>query len=149
MSKSFRLTVWGQPVPWTRAGEGHDPRSGRRWRRTPEKMRAYQNEIKMTWVGVGRPKLEGPIALEVSAYVARPQGHYGTGRNAGKLKPSAPQHVLTTPDSDNYLKQVCDALNLLAWQDDKLITRLAASKKYADRTPPQLVIQARELEDDE
>ena len=33
-----------------------------------------------------RPLLTGPLQLEIEFRFLRPQGHYGTGRNAGVLK---------------------------------------------------------------
>ena len=38
-----------------------------------------------------------PIALTMTFHMARAKGHYGTGRNAGKLKDSAPQYVTKKP----------------------------------------------------
>ena len=39
--------------------------------------------------------LDGPVSVTVDFYLPRPKSHYGTGRNAGALKPSAPaEHLI-------------------------------------------------------
>src|SRR5713226_4632244 len=37
-----------------------------------------------------RPCLDGPLRVSMVFTFGRPASHYGTGRNAGRLKPSAP-----------------------------------------------------------
>ena len=51
-----------------------------------------------------------PVVLELAFYFARPKAHFGTGRNAGTLKPSAPHHMSRTPDLDKLVRAVGDAL---------------------------------------
>lgn len=53
-----------------------------------------------------------PIEVDVSYFLERPKGHYGTGRNAGKLKLSAPVWPATkgTGDEDKLRRLVLDAL---------------------------------------
>ena len=36
------------------------------------------------------------------------------------------------PDIDNLCKFIMDALNGIAWKDDKLVTRLSLQKRYSD-----------------
>jgi Holliday junction resolvase RusA-like endonuclease len=75
-----------------------------------------------------------PLDCELSAtllfVVPRPRSHYGTGRNAGKPKPSAPRYP--HPDIDNYIKAALDAMNGTVYRDDKLIIDLSARKVYGD-----------------
>lgn len=40
------------------------------------------------------------VAAEVTFTIGRPPSHYGTGRNVGKLKPSAPAHPVTRASYD-------------------------------------------------
>ena len=60
--------------------------------------------------------LDGPVIVTVDFYLPRPKSHYGTGRNAGALKPSAPAEHLTMPDLDKLTRAVGDALTRLAWR---------------------------------
>ena len=47
---------------------------------------------------VHRP-MPGPLLVKVTFYMKRPRGHYGTGRNAGILNPSAPAYCTKRPDT--------------------------------------------------
>lgn len=79
--------------------------------------------------------LEGPLMLKVWFYFARPASHFGSGKNAGKLKNSAPKHHAKKPDCDNCVKLVKDAMNGVFYRDDSQIVQLFAFKSYADGTP--------------
>jgi len=79
-----------------------------------------------------------PIALHVEFFFQRPKSHYGTGRNADKLKPSAPDYHTSTPDTDNLIKFVCDSLNGVFYKDDSYICSVKAVKYY-DCTPRTVI----------
>ena len=88
--------------------------------------------------------LIGPVTLTVDFYLPRPKAHYGTGRNAGILKDSAPVEHLTMPDTDKLQRAVGDALTRLAWRDDSQIVAWHAYKHYATTMTPvgaQITIQ--------
>ena len=80
-----------------------------------------------------------PLYLKLGFYFSRPKGHYGTGKNAGKLKASAPEYHTKVPDSDNLTKFVCDSLNKVFWRDDSIIAALNVTKKYTDR--PRITVK--------
>jgi Holliday junction resolvase RusA-like endonuclease len=82
---------------------------------------------------------EGPLHVICRFYMPRPKGHYGTGKNAGKLKSTAPLSHIKKPDVDNCLKFVLDCLNGIAWEDDCQIISLFGSKYYSDN-PRTLII---------
>lgn len=63
----------------------------------------------------------GPIVLHVDFVFTRPKGHFGTGKNAAVVKPSAPKHVTVKPDLTNLIKTTEDALTGIAWRDDSQI----------------------------
>nr|WP_272925049.1 RusA family crossover junction endodeoxyribonuclease [Streptomyces sp. SID8377] len=56
-----------------------------------------------------RPLL-GPVALSVVFTFDRPKSHYGKGRNASRLLPSAPVRPDVKPDLDKILRATLDAL---------------------------------------
>ena len=88
--------------------------------------------------------LDGPVSIIVDFYLPRPKAHYGTGRNAGTLKGSAPVEHLTMPDLDKLVRAVGDALTRLAWRDDSQIVAWHAYKHYATSEHPvgaQITIQ--------
>lgn len=74
--------------------------------------------------------LRGPLKLEVCFYLARPKGHYGSGRNAGVLKASAPEYPAVKPDTTKLLRAVEDALTGVVWADDAQVVDQAAYKRY-------------------
>ena len=67
--------------------------------------------------------MKGPIQLSVMFFFARPQSHYGSGKNEGKLKQSAPVFHSQSPDLAKLLRSLEDALSGVAWRDDKQVFR--------------------------
>ena len=80
----------------------------------------------------GRPVLDQALALDVRFYMPRPKGHYGSGRNAHRLKDSAPIVPRTMPDLDKLVRAVCDAMTGVVWRSDADVVTIRAWKRYAD-----------------
>jgi Holliday junction resolvase RusA-like endonuclease len=78
------------------------------------------------------PPVEG-AALNVGCtfFVARPGGHYGTGRNARMVKDSAPARPSVRPDIDKLARGTLDALTGIVWKDDGQIVSLSLDERYA------------------
>ena len=76
---------------------------------------------------------DGAVGVSIVFTLPRPKSHYGTGRNAGKLKSSAPEHH-TGPraDIDNLVKAVLDALTGIIYHDDGQVVRVFAAKHYEE-----------------
>jgi Holliday junction resolvase RusA-like endonuclease len=78
-----------------------------------------------------------PLAVEMVFFLARPASHYGTGRNAGVVKASAPRFPGRTPDLSKLVRATEDALtDCGAWADDAQVVTLEAAKRWADGRPP-------------
>jgi len=77
------------------------------------------------------PLLEGPLVLTITFYMPRPKGHYGTGKNAGRLKDSAPIAPITRPDASKLTRSTEDSLTFVLWKDDAQIVDQHVSKRYA------------------
>lgn len=60
----------------------------------------------------------------------RPKSHR---TSKGMLKPTAPEHFLQVPDLDNIEKAILDALNKVAYTDDKQIIGKATMKVWGAR----------------
>jgi crossover junction endodeoxyribonuclease RusA len=74
----------------------------------------------------------GPLMVRVTFYLPRPQGHYGTGRNTGMVRASAPAYPDGKPDLDKLLRSTLDGLTEGgAWKDDAQVVTVRASKRYA------------------
>ena len=127
------FSVLGLPAPQgskTHVGDGRMVESSKRvkpWRRQVAAAYADRNFGDM---------LDGPVSIIVDFYLPRPKAHYGTGRNAGTLKGSAPVEHLTMPDLDKLVRAVGDALTRLAWRDDSQIVAWHAYKHYATTMAP-------------
>ncbi len=74
--------------------------------------------------------LDGPISLTVCIVRPRPKGHFGSGRNAGKLKESAPHFPTTRPDSLKLVRAVEDAITGVLYLDDAQIVRHTINKEF-------------------
>jgi Holliday junction resolvase RusA-like endonuclease len=85
---------------------------------------------------------EGPLSLRLAFYFPRPTSHFGTGKNADRLKASAPKHHTKRPDADNLAKLVKDAMNGVFYLDDAQVVRLRVKKEYS-RTPRTFVMLRR------
>lgn len=89
----------------------------------------------------------GPVIVTVTFWLPRPRGHYGTGRNAGSLRPSAPARPHRKPDLDKLARAVLDAVVMGgAVGDDSQVVTIAASKWYADHMPPGCAVTIESLE---
>jgi crossover junction endodeoxyribonuclease RusA len=81
--------------------------------------------------------LDGPLTVTICFYLTRPRSHYGTGRNAQLLKPSAPTFPATKPDLDKLIRATLDAIGEAAvWVDDSRVVALEVTKVYADANSP-------------
>jgi len=122
-----RLVIPGPPVAWARARR----RGGRYF--TGPAQAEYAERVRQGWLVAGRPRLPGGCVLAVRAdfYLERPAGHWGAGRNAGQLRPSAPRWPLGKPDVDNLLKGPLDALNGLLFVDDGQVGHAQVFRRYA------------------
>ena len=84
------------------------------------------------------------VRVDIHFYFPRPKSHFGTGRNAGILKPSSPLFHTSKPDRDNLDKLVLDALTGVFWVDDKVVCQGWLQKEYSDK--PRIEIFIRILE---
>ncbi|RII41901.1 RusA family crossover junction endodeoxyribonuclease [Galactobacter valiniphilus] len=87
-------------------------------------------EARRAW-GRAAP-LDGPVAVTLTFRLARPKSHYGTGRNAQRLKPSAPALPHTGLDLDKLARAINDALTQArVWADDSRVCSMTTHKVYA------------------
>jgi Holliday junction resolvase RusA-like endonuclease len=83
---------------------------------------------------VGHEPYSGPVCVSVDFYFTRPKAHFGTGRNADRLKDTAPEWVVRNPDVDKLLRSTFDALTVAGiWRDDNLAAQVFAGKRYGDQ----------------
>jgi crossover junction endodeoxyribonuclease RusA len=114
-------------------------KKGKNWRLAVQE--AFKNNRDATGFGM----LQGPVHLEVTCYFSRPKSHYGTGKNADRMKPSAPVYHTKKPDLTKLVRAIEDALTGLAWKDDSQVQTQATGKGYCSKhTPSHAVITVRD-----
>lgn len=91
------------------------------------------------------PPMTVPIRLSLTFFVLRPQNHFGTGRNSGKLKESAPKWPCVKPDVTKLIRAVEDACTGIIWRDDNQVVEQHAFKKFGDKPGVMVTVQALDL----
>ena len=72
------------------------------------------------------PLVEVPLVAYVEFYFRRPNYHF----KKGELRKDAPKFVTKTPDVDNCVKFVLDALQPRVVANDKTVTKIVAEKLW-------------------
>lgn len=108
---------------------------------TPKNTMKYETQIKNEYyLQDGRYYNEEPLCIIIVAYYEIPKSWSKKKRDlafCNQLKP------MVKPDLDNVIKVVLDALNKVAYADDKQICRIVAEKKYS--IMPRLEIELKEM----
>ncbi len=114
MTGRVQLVIPGRPVPLQRSRT----RSGKHY--LPKRSRAYRELIEAEWLAAGRPSLgDAPFTLSARFYGAR-----------------------ANADLDDLCKAICDALNELAFADDRQLVCLAGCHKLpVDTDGPRTEIE--------
>lgn len=122
-----RITVPGEPV-----GKGRPRvtvRGGHAHGYTPAKTAQYERAVRQAYnlSYCGADALTTPVELQITAYMPIPES-WPRSKKAAALA----EVILPTvkPDADNIGKIICDALNGVAYQDDKQIIALKVKKLY-------------------
>ena len=77
-----------------------------------------------------------PLDVQFLFRFDRPKSHFGTGKNAKKLKPSAPEYPAVRPDTTKLIRSTEDALTGIVWKDDSLIVFQHGTKGYTNAFYP-------------
>ena len=72
------------------------------------------------------PLQDTPLIAFMEFYFRRPKIHF----KKGELRKDAPKFVTKTPDVDNCVKFVLDALQPRVVTNDKIVTKIVAEKKW-------------------
>ncbi len=127
----IRFWVYGTPWPKGSMRAMLDRRTGRPFL-IPDndpRLRAWMRAVATT-AKLHRPPTPLDCALEVTLtfFLERPKGHYGSGRNAGEVRPSAPPFPDKRLDVDKLVRSTLDALTGIA------------TKLYARRTTGAYIV---------
>ena len=78
-----------------------------------------------------------PVKVQLTFRLPRPKAHFGSGRNADKVKPSAPRWPAGRPDLDKLARAVLDAITGVVIADDSTVVDLCLRKRYAHNGGPR------------
>jgi Holliday junction resolvase RusA-like endonuclease len=85
--------------------------------------------------------LTEPLRVCFRFVMPRLKGHFGSGRNAGVLKPGAPRCPTVKPDVSKLVRAAEDACTGILWADDALIVEQYASKVYGEKPGLELRVE--------
>lgn len=108
---------------------------------TPKETVNYETLVKQEYIHAnGKYFADLPLSITIKAYFEIPKSFSKLKAQkalSGELRP------MTKPDYDNIAKIVTDALNTVAYADDKQIVKADISKYYSDR--PRVEIEIDEI----
>ena len=151
MGKKFDLTftVLGKPEP-AGSKKGFYNQRMRRVIITDanKESRGWKNQVAELahQAMAGRKPFSGPLEVTFMFFVQRPQGHYGKGKNAEKVKASSPVYPTVKPDVLKLARGVEDAMTSIVYRDDSLIVEEHISKLYGE--PERVEVYVRVLDSD-
>ncbi|MFD7793562.1 RusA family crossover junction endodeoxyribonuclease [Streptomyces sp. NPDC059759] len=129
---AFHITVHGTPGP--QGSKTHNA-AGALYE-SSAKVKPWREAVKSAALdGIAYDEswmpLDEPVRLDVVFTLRRAKHHYGTGKNAGVLKASAPQFPTGKPDLDKLVRSTQDALkDAGVLHDDSVVTAVFAAKAY-------------------
>ena len=98
---------------------------------TPPETKQYEKYIAHCFRIAGGQKIEGAVKLTVTMLFAIPKSMKKADKELCKFNEILPQKK---PDIDNCLKAVMDALNKVAYNDDKQVTSENVVKRWTTGT---------------
>ncbi len=99
----------------------------------PPDADVWKKAVRTAWLVSRSKKIEGPVNIALDFFFRRPASHFGTGKNAGIMKESAPRHHTQKCDIDNAAKLILDVLTKCdAWIDDCHVVKMIAAKQWAE-----------------
>jgi len=130
--KTYQFEVVGRPVP-----KGSMKAYMAKGARFPivthdnESTKPWQATVAATAHAVCQGNVtRAPVAIEIECFFGYRKSDFGTGRNAGALKPSAPTHHTTKPDADKLGRCIGDALKGVVYADDSQVVEITVRKAY-------------------
>lgn len=132
----IKLTIPGEPM-----GKARPRVTKTGFIYTPKKTVNYETLIKELFI-MKYPDfqpIEGPVEMVLNAWLKMPKSsNKKTGAMLiGEIRPTK------KPDMSNILKSVEDALNNLAYNDDKQIVELTLKKRFSHR--PRIELEIAEI----
>ena len=138
--RTVTFTIPGDPV-----GKGRprfSNRSGHAY--TPQRTTEYEDKVRLYYSRETRcTTLHGEIRADIRAYFRIPKS---TPKKKAAELAEERTGCTKAPDADNIAKVVLDALNGLAYDDDKAVTYLTVGKLYG--AEPRVEVTLTEVNND-
>ena len=132
--QTFRFTVYGEPV--AKGRPKFVRATGRTY--TPKKTVEYENLVRLSFIEKYKgEKLTGEIAATIIAYFSIPKSE---SKKTKEKMIAGTMLCAKKVDCDNVAKSVLDALNDIAYDDDKQICRLCVEKRYSDTPRVEVIL---------
>lgn len=132
------FTIYGTPISKGRPRFARTSSGVRTY--TTDDTVSYENLVKISYLNEcgRRDKLEGPLRVNIQCYFPVPAS---TSRK--KRDQMLNDEIMYTkkPDCDNLAKSILDALNGVAYSDDKQVCQLSVSKLYSDNPRAEVTIE--------
>ena len=104
---------------------------------TPQGTVEYENLVRASYIKAGKVYFSNiPLGMEISAYYKIPKST--SKKKRAELLNSRP---MKKPDYDNIAKIITDALNGLAYEDDRFIVEASQHKFYAENDNPRVEVR--------
>lgn len=123
----------GSKMPWGAEANPHV----KSWR---ESVAAAAAEV------MANGPVDGPVNVIVDFFFPRPKGHFGSGRNAERLKDSAPIWHSAKPDLDKLQRALGDAMTGVVVRDDSQVASWHVRKLYGSQ--PHASVRVETLRND-
>lgn len=123
--QSFNLP--GRPTPWQRPKRNHYGAVYNPQKALQTRMKAI---LRQQMKGA---RLTGAVLVEIDFYFLRPRTHFQADGHGNLVrKPDRPVNCLICRDIDNLAKLVLDAMNGIAFDDDRQVVEARLRKRYSD-----------------
>ena len=140
--RTYEITVPGAPVGEARARSFL--RAGVMRHARTKKAASYRERVQFFAHAAIRQRgmILGPVAVHIYAWHALPAGQH-------RADPVPAAHCVVKPDADNIAKAIMDALNGIAYEDDRQVCNLhVVKRRCAQGEEPRVQVYVHELGDD-
>lgn len=141
----MKFIVEGKPQGKARARTFYNKRIGKMQSITPEQTKSYEDLIRWSYKAQGGGYyINMPLQVRITAFYPIPKSFNKAKREraiSDDLRPT------TKPDCDNIIKVVLDALNGVAYYDDKQVVCVSCNKYYGERGYLKIEIEEIKRED--
>lgn len=140
----IEFTVESKPQGKARARTFYDERRGKMRSVTPMQTKFYEGLIRWSYAAAGGEYMGDKLMkVDIVAYYPIPRSWSKKKRRAaadGEIRPT------TKPDCDNVIKVVLDAMNGVAYYDDKQVVEVSCKKYYSSGDLGYMRIKIQKIE---